>query len=433
MKKFFNSILLTGGVLAMTSMGVSATERQVAINMLQDLVQINSENDNEAEVARYLQKLLKQHGIEAKLIPYKDGRANLVAEIKNGSGKTLVISGHMDVVSAGDESAWKYPPFSGHIDEQNVMWGRGTSDMKSGLAALVWALIDLNNSKNFKGTIRLLATVGEEIGQYGSQQLTDLEYVKDADGLLIAEPANVGIIYAHKGSLNYKISSKGVAAHSSMPEQGSNAIENLVVAMEAISSKIVEKAATAENKVLGKSFNNITLMKGGIQINSIPDYAEFEANARTVPEFDNQALIAEVQKVVSDLNVQKGFQLSVEVTADLAPVQANPDSALIKAIIEENKNIPGLQVKALFDSMGDVLGVDLSEKAKQFGIGPLRPIVASGTTDAAQFTRANKNMDLAVYGPGVPMLNHKVNERIPLSQYLDFIEAYKGIISRYLQ
>lgn len=92
----------------------------------------------------------------------------MVAEIHHGDGKTLAISGHLDVVSAGDVSQWTHPPFSAHIDDDGVLWGRGASDMKSGLAALAMAMIHLNETKNFTGTIRLMATVGEEVGEYGS-------------------------------------------------------------------------------------------------------------------------------------------------------------------------------------------------------------------------------------------------------------------------
>lgn len=406
--------------------------QQAAITALQDIIKIDSVNDHEKQVALYLQKLLNDQGIESKLVEFKDDRANLVAEIRNGDGKTLIISGHLDVVSAGDESAWTHPPFSGHIDEQGVMWGRGTSDMKSGLMALVFAMIDLNDSKNFTGTIRLLATVGEEVGEYGSKQLTELGYIDDADGLLIAEPCNVGIMYAHKGSLNYKVVSKGTAAHSSSPELGNNAIEHLNVAMSQISDRIAQTTKNFSNDTLGQTFHNITMIKGGIQVNSIPDYAEFEANARTIPGFDNPAVMAQVQSVIDSLNQQQGFELDVAVTADQPPVQSRPDSELIKAILATVQDNPALQVDALLKSMGDVVNQDLTPIAEQFGLDKIAPMVASGTTDAAQFTQKNKSLDLAVYGPGMPMLNHKIDERIPLQQYFDFIEAYKAVISAYL-
>lgn len=408
-------------------------EQQAALQALKDVIQIDSTNDHEAQVARYLQRLLGEHGIESELVPFKGDRANLVAEIKNGEGKTLVISGHMDVVNSGDPAQWTYPPFSAHIDEHGVMWGRGTSDMKSGLVALVFALIALNKSKDFKGTVRLLATIGEEVGEYGSKQLTELGYVNDADGLLIGEPCNVGIMYAHRGSLNYKVTSKGVAVHSSSPELGSNAIEHLNLAITKISERLREKAEKLENSILGTTFNNVTLIGGGNQVNSIPDHAEFQANARTVPEFDNHAVITEVQAVLDELNQEKGVELEVQVTADQPPVFSNPDSALIRAILEAAEGRQSLQVPALFESMGRVVGKDLRSMAEEHGFTKLQTITAAGTTDAAQFMRGNKTMDFAVYGPGMPMLNHKIDERLPLQQYFDFIDVYTDIMSRYLK
>ena len=81
--------------------------------------------------------------------------------------------------------------------------------------------------------------------------------------------------------------------------------------------------------------------------------------------------------------------------------------------------------------MGQVLGQDLGTLAQKFAKG-LAPITASGTTDAAQFLRHHNDVDLAVYGPGIPMQNHKIDERINIGQYFDFIDAYQAIIANYL-
>lgn len=123
--------------------------QQTYINMLQDVIQIQSENGNEEAVAKYYQDVLNDHGIDSKLITYSEGRSSLVAEIANGEGKVLVLSGHMDVVSSGDKDQWTHPPFSGDI-EDGIIWGRGASDMKSGLTALVIAFIKLKESGRFK-------------------------------------------------------------------------------------------------------------------------------------------------------------------------------------------------------------------------------------------------------------------------------------------
>ncbi|MDD7305263.1 MAG: ArgE/DapE family deacylase [Peptoniphilaceae bacterium] len=402
------------------------------IDLLQKMISINTVNGNEKELANFLKAYLGKYGIEAKLVDLAENRSSLIAEIQNGPGKTLAISGHLDVVDIGNESEWKYPPFSATI-ANNVLWGRGASDMKSGLAALILALIEVNEEKNFHGKIRLIATVGEEIGELGSAQLTDLGYIDDVDSLIIAEPCNLGVVYAHKGSLNYNVKSKGVTAHSSAPQIGVNAIENLSKAI----SKITEVAAKWENQyeddILGKLSHSITLIKGGTQVNSIPDYAEFEANVRTIRDFDNNKVIAEITKIISDINLSIQGELSLEVTADQAPVVTDPNSDLIKTIIAEASKIETLQPQSLLKAMGDVIGVKLTEKEEVKKIREIMPITVPGTTDAAQFMKKNKNLNLAVYGPGMPMLNHKVNERINLEQYLDFVEVYINIINQYMK
>lgn len=163
-------------------------EKQKRIQVLQDVVRIPSVNGKEAEVADYLSQLLEEYGIESQHVTYCDGRDNLVASLSTGEGKVLGLSGHMDVVSAGNEDLWKYPPFEAHI-VSNRLYGRGSTDMKAGLMALVVAMLELKEEGSpFRGTIKLLATVGEEVGELGSEQLTREGYVDDLDALIIGEP-----------------------------------------------------------------------------------------------------------------------------------------------------------------------------------------------------------------------------------------------------
>lgn len=420
--------------------------REERVKIFQDFIRIKTANDNERELALYIQKLLNEHDIESELVEFREGRDSLIAEIHNGEGKTLAISGHMDVVDAGDASAWTHDPYGGDVVD-DVLWGRGASDMKSGLAALAIAFIETKERGNFKGTIRLIATVGEEVGELGAGQLTKKGYMDGVDGLLIGEPCNVGVVYAHKGSLNYKVTSKGVGAHSSAPEIGVNAVENLSVAVTAIKERAAEWHETVHNDIFGHMDHSITVIKGGSQVNSIPDYAEFEANVRTVPEKSNQEILDEIQGILDELNKQKGFDLTLEVTANQPPIQSHKDSKLIQTVVDVVNGIPSLAPKAVIGSMAKVLGIDI-EKVVRHELDPMtveksadkmddllafRPIAIAGTTDAAQFLRENaEEVDFAVYGPGMPMLNHKTDERMPLDQYVDFIEAYNQIFDAYL-
>src|SRR5699024_7308536 len=148
----------------------------------------------------------------------------------------------------------------------------------------------------------------------------------------------------------------GVEAHSSTPELGSNAIEHLLEAMVEIKNTIEEKSKEVHNEILGQTFHNITLIKEGRQANSHPYYAEIDSNARTMPENDNKRVIEEVEKVLEKLNEEKGYDLKVEVTADLPAVETNPESRLVQTVSELANQHPKLKPKYLFEQMNEILG-----------------------------------------------------------------------------
>ncbi|MDT2523746.1 ArgE/DapE family deacylase [Enterococcus raffinosus] len=377
-------------------------ERKEKIAILQDVIRIKSVNDNEAEVAQYFADLLKKYGIESERVQYKEGRDNLVATVKKGkSEKVLGLTGHMDVVDAGDEARWTYPPYDAVI-EGNKLYGRGSTDMKSGLTAMIIAMIELEEEKSeFDGAVKLLATVGEEVGELGAQQLTKAGYADDLTGLLIGEPTNYNLLYAHMGSINYSVISYGKEAHSSMPEEGFNAINHLNQFITKVNQKMTEVANSYVNKELGRTIHNVTVIKGGNQVNSIPNYAELQGNIRSIPDFDNEKIKELLSDIVDELNEESEYKLELTIDYNKIPVQAEKNSTLIQTI------------------------------QKQFD-APLPLITAAGTTDAAEFTKAKNTFDVVVFGPGVPTLPHKVDEYVEIDNYMDMIDKYKAIIKSYL-
>ena len=378
--------------------------KEKKIKILQDVIQIETVNDNEVAVAEYFKDLLNEYEIDSKLVEYSPTRANLVAEIKGEKpGKVLIFNGHSDVVAAGDPEDWTHPPFAGVI-EDGKLYGRGATDMKAGLTALALAMIEIKEQDLLKaGTIRFIITVGEEIGMYGSKQMTEEGYVDDADAIIVGEPkmGNGKIVTAHKGSVQYEIVSYGRSAHSSMPELGINSIQQIVDFIPVANEKIAEAASKGENEKLGRMLNAFTVIDGGDQINSIPAITKLKGNGRTVPEVDNEMFLDALNASIDEINNQIEGRLELNIMQNNPAVESDFDTDLIQSF----RNVANVEIE---------------------------PVGMTGATDASNFGRIEKDFDLAIYGPGVMEVAHQVDEYVEIEDYLNFIDLYQKVAQDYL-
>ncbi len=373
------------------------TEKE-KLQILADLIAIKSVNENEIEVANYLKDLFAEYGIESKIVPVTKTRVNLVAEIGSGS-PVIGISGHMDVVSAGDESEWKSDPFV--MTERNGnLYGRGTNDMKSGLVNLALTMIELKANNELKnGTVRFMATTGEEVGGAGSKKLYEEGYMDDVDYLWVAEPSPETIIYSHKGSLNFRITSLGEAAHSSMPHHGYNAINPIMKYLLELDEKLNNDPRS--NEVLGKLVMSTTILNAGNQVNSIPEKAVAEINVRTIAEFDNDEVIALFKETAEKYN-QEGSKIEVKVTMSLPSVFTTGKSDMVELTKELGKKHLNLDIK--------VEG-------------------SPGVTDASNLLRGkDASFPFMMYGPGETKMAHKTDEYVRKDYYLAFFDIYRELI-----
>ncbi|SDI76144.1 ArgE/DapE family deacylase [Dolosicoccus paucivorans] len=378
--------------------------KEKKIKILQDVIQIETVNDNEVAVAEYFKDLFNEYEIESKLVEYSPMRANLVAEIKGEKpGKVLIFNGHSDVVAAGDPEDWTHPPFAGVI-EDGKLYGRGATDMKAGLTALALAMIEIKEQDLLKaGTIRFIITVGEEIGMYGSKQMTEEGYVDDADAIIVGEPkmGDGKIVTAHKGSVQYEIVSYGRSAHSSMPELGINSIQQIVDFIPVANEKIAEAASKGENEKLGRMLNAFTIIDGGDQINSIPAITKLKGNGRTVPEVDNEMFLDALNASIDKINNQIEGRLELNIMQNNPAVESDFDTDLIQSF----RNVANVEIE---------------------------PVGMTGATDASNFGRIEKDFDLAIYGPGVMEVAHQVDEYVEIDDYLNFIDLYQKVAQDYL-
>ncbi|MFT8411644.1 MAG: ArgE/DapE family deacylase [Schleiferilactobacillus perolens] len=381
---------------------MSVLSEDQRIQILHDLVAIPSVNDHEQKVAEYLRKLLAAHQIDSQILPVTGDRANLVAEI--GSGHPILgISGHMDVVDPGDADQWASDPFT-LTERQGNLFGRGATDMKSGLAAMVIAMIELAaQGKPTKGTIRLMATMGEEVGELGSKHFLDDGYMKDVDALLIGEPSGWYVAHAHKGSMDIRFTSHGRAAHSSMPEDGFNAIDPLLQLLQD-GNHLFREMNHETNELLGPLTFNTTIFNGGSQVNSIPDKAVAEVNIRTIPELNNAEVKEELQRLVT-IQKEDGAQIDMDVDMSQPSRSVQGDSALADLAAKLGQQYSGKELK-------------------RGGIAPV--------TDASNLLEGKpKNYPFVIFGPG-NNTPHQVNESVPKKMYLQFCDLYQDLFDQFL-
>ncbi|HCY9957195.1 TPA: ArgE/DapE family deacylase [Staphylococcus aureus] len=396
------------------------------IQLLADIVELQTENNNEIDVCNYLKDLFDKYDIKSEILKVNEHRANIVAEIGNGS-PILALSGHMDVVDAGNQDNWTYPPFQ-LTEKAGKLYGRGTTDMKGGLMALVITLIELKEQNQLpQGTIRLLATAGEEKEPEGAKLLADKGYLDDVDGLIIAEPTGSGIYYAHKGSMSCKVTATGKAVHSSVPFIGDNAIDTLLEFYNLFKEKYSElkqqdtkhelDVAPMFKSLIGKEISEedanyasgltavCSIINGGKQFNSVPDEASLEFNVRPVPEYDNDFIESFFQNIINDVDSNK---LSLDIPSNHRPVTSDKNSKLITTI------------KDVASSYVDKDDIFVSALV--------------GATDASSFLGDNKdNVDLAIFGPGNPLMAHQIDEYIEKDMYLKYIDIFKEASIKYLK
>lgn len=242
-------------------------------NVLEDLVKYNTIKDREnKEILDYIEKTLN-------LIGFKTEKRDRFLIMSNKEETSLGFLGHTDTVEFVD--GWKYEKF-GLTKINDKIYGLGVCDMKSGIAAIISAIsqIDFNNLN--KG-IKLYFSYDEEIGFSGIKEI--VKYEKNfPQTMIIGEPTNNEIIVGSKGLMEYKISFKGIKCHSSTPQKGKNAIMSAVSFINELNEFYQDKIKT----ILDKNFEipyttmNIGKINGGSAINSVPEECEILVDFRTI-------------------------------------------------------------------------------------------------------------------------------------------------------
>src|SRR6185312_4445752 len=345
------------------------------VELTQNLVRFNTINPPGAEraCAEKLAGLLQDAGFAVELRPFGERRAQLVARIGGAGDKAPIgFTGHLDTVPLGAQP-WSLDPLDGAIVD-GKLYGRGSSDMKSGVAAFVAASIGLAGKLHGTPGVVLFITAGEETGCSGAAALAGGETKLPRVGaLVVAEPTGNRPLVGHKGALWLEAVTKGVTAHGSMPEKGVNALykaARAVIALQDFDFNV------ARHKWLGGPTLNVGTMSAGLNINSVPDRAVFGIDIRTIPG-QTHARIRE------QLGSYLGDDVTLTTLLDAQSVWTASDNAWIQTVMR--------------------LAHEIAAVDTQIGGAPY-------FTDASVLTPALGSPPTAIVGPGELTMAHQTDE-----------------------
>jgi succinyl-diaminopimelate desuccinylase len=365
---------------------------QDAVSLTRDLLRFDTVNPPglERDCAHKAARLLQEAGFSVEFFEYEKDRTSVVARIGGKEGKDpLCLTGHLDVVPLGTRK-WSKDPFSGEADGDKL-YGRGASDMKAGVAAMVVAALSFSKKLNNTPGLVLVLTAAEENGCIGSRHLAALpKLMGKAGAIVVGEPTSNYPMVGHKGSIKFHATFNGVSAHGSMPQLGVNAIYK---AARAIAKLEGFQFGVPEHPVMGLPTMNVGTVEGGSGVNLVPDLANIGVDIRTVPGTDHAVLLKKLKDLLAEGEI--------EVFADSPSVWTEPNEAWVQRVFEICKPI-----------------------LKEAPVARTMPYM----TDAANLRKVYDDAPTLVLGPGEAAMAHQTDEYCNMERIRQSVQIYEEII-----
>jgi len=355
------------------------------------LLRAESPSGGEAPAARVLIEEAEALGFEPEL----DEAGNVEFVIGAGEHEVL-LTGHMDVVPAGDAGEWPHPPFAGQVVE-GELWGRGAVDMKGALAAMLGAMKKLAASPP-PGRVRFLAVVQEEVGGLGSRYAAER---LQADVALLGEPSSLKLMRGHRGRLEIWADYEGKLAHAARAELGLNPLPEMGRFLAAL-----EAFETASHPDLGEASCTPTFAGSQPQAtNVVPGLAQVCIDYRFVPGEDPEAIVERMRLLAGDASVyvptseRQSGEVKMSYPMVFPPYLVEDDHPLVQAALRE--------------------------------LGQQEAGIWWFTTDAPYL--ASSGAVVLGLGPGDPELAHTTRERVATSELEAAVDAYERVSRRLLE
>ena len=362
------------------------------------LVALPSENPpgREEGVARLVGKFLHSAGLKVEYQSIEPRRSNLVARLDAGaagSGPTLLLCGHSDTMPAA--GGWTINPFSGKIID-GKLYGRGSADMKGGLAAMAVACAALKRSKiPLKGSLVLAAVIDEEAHGIGAQCL--VESGLKADWAVIGEPTGNTPVIVSNGQINFEFTLHGQAGHGSTPSSGHSAILDGIYLANAILKYAERELPGRSHPLVGPASINIGTFCGGVQTSIIADTCTITVDRRVSPGETTGKAVREMESILAEVRAEyPGLEATLSIPYCLPPVEISEDEAVVGA---------------------------LRRAAEVFTGKRPEPAGMRATTDAATLAGSG-GISTVVFGPGSIAQAHKPDEFIDVDELVNAAYIY---------
>ncbi len=367
-----------------------------SLQLAKELLRFDTMNPpgQEDECARFLGRILEDWGFDVNYYAYDSKRTTLVARLSSDKDYLpICFTGHLDTVPLG-ASPWSKEPFSGETNG-DTLYGRGASDMKSGVAAMILAAEKIATISKGNANLTLIFTAGEETCCAGAYHLAKQPNALGRAGAIIAgEPTANYPLIGHKGAVRFAIRTSGITAHASTPDLGVNAIykaARAVLKLEQFEFEI------EPHPVLGAPTLNVGTIAGGQNINSVPDQTVIGVDIRTIPGQSHQDIGNKLQQIL-------GSDVEINIINEAATVASNVNHEWIQQV---------------FSITTSITGEEPTTKGATF------------FSDASVLTPAYGYPPTIILGPGEPSMAHKTDEYCYLSKIEQSVEIYTLITKQW--
>jgi succinyl-diaminopimelate desuccinylase len=351
---------------------------------------------------------MREWGWEPDVVEVAPGRPNVIVTVSGGHpGPVLGFEGHLDVVTEGERSDWTFDPFGAEIVDGRL-YGRGAADMKSGVAAMLYATRAMQLSGPFPGSVRLFVLSDEEGGMLGAKFAVASGELEGVSGVIICEPEGDEVCPTSKGAIRLRLDLVGKMSHGAMPELGRNPLPVLgkvLTALETVQHELQDRHGSDEH--LGDVYVTPTAVEGGtaVQMNTIPQRASVWVDIRTIPGVDHAALIERITRDCTKIGNDADIVVTVGVLDDRPPVNTSVDDPIVRCLLDAHHKITGVQ--------------------PAFGGVP-------GTTDGTIFTR-DASVPTVVYGPGGKWIAHQADEFVSVESIARYALTYAEAALTFLE